>query len=52
MWETIVLFQMLLEDMKSALVDQAHKYERKLHKATYLNIYKDILFARGAWREQ
>ncbi|CAD6333562.1 unnamed protein product [Miscanthus lutarioriparius] len=31
----------------STLVDQAHKYERKLHKGTCLNIYKEILFAHA-----
>ncbi|XP_066365447.1 probable nucleolar protein 5-2 [Miscanthus floridulus] len=45
--ETGTSNEMLSEDMKSTLVDQAHKYERKLHKGTCLNIYKEILFARA-----
>ncbi|RLN19617.1 uncharacterized protein C2845_PM02G01440 [Panicum miliaceum] len=43
--ETGTSNEMLSEDMASTLVDQAHMYERKLHKGTCLNIYKEILFS-------
>ncbi|PVH31356.1 hypothetical protein PAHAL_9G123400 [Panicum hallii] len=51
--ETGTSNEMLSEDMASTLVDQAHMYERKLHKGTCLNIYRiscfPVLLGVGRW---
>jgi len=49
--ETGTSNEMLSEDTARILVEQAHMYESKLHKGTYLNIYKEIQFARAVRTE-